>query len=360
MPDLENMTDSQLTVLVHLKKGLEDVLIDHVFFDVAAPLSLLYLLVLIFGVTGNVITCIVIIKSPSLRNATNYYLFNLAVSDLILLIVGMILDFKVLWKKYPWIWGLALCRILHYLYSVAYHVSVLTVLAFSFERYLAICHPFRLNNNMKKIKRPIVFIIVLWIIGLIFSSNQLFRRLTKTVFQFAADLIVDPEKLIDCELIYNLNGLIHNHLDFLLFFVLPMLVIIILYVKIGNKLRDSCRVKTLNSGKSSSFMRQFQIRNSSIKMLRVVVAVTFICWAPNNIIFMLEQIGIVQSLEYEIYHWVMFLSNLFFYASTIVNPIIYNLMSSRYREAFKEIFNGKREITSTKIKVKCTIVESNV
>lgn len=29
MPDLENMTDSQLTVLVHLKKGLEDVLIDR-------------------------------------------------------------------------------------------------------------------------------------------------------------------------------------------------------------------------------------------------------------------------------------------------------------------------------------------
>ncbi|XP_043465913.1 neuropeptides capa receptor-like isoform X2 [Leptopilina heterotoma] len=265
VPELENMTDEQITTLVHLKKGLEDVLIDHVFFDVAAPLSLLYLVVLILGVTGNVITCVVIIKSPSLRNATNYYLFNLAVSDLILLIVGMILDFKVLWKKYPWIWGLALCRILHYLYSVAYHVSVLTVLAFSFERYLAICHPLRLNN-MKKLKRPIGFILVLWIIGSIFSSNQLFRRLTKTVFQFSSDLIVDPEKLIDCELTYNLNLLIHNHLDFLLFFVLPMLVIIILYVKIGKKLRDSCRVKTLNSGKSSSFTRQFQIRNSSIKM----------------------------------------------------------------------------------------------
>ncbi|XP_051172624.1 neuropeptides capa receptor-like [Leptopilina boulardi] len=356
--DLENVTDKYL-FFVNLKEKLQDSLVDHVFFDVAAPLSFLYLLVLILGVIGNVTTCIVIIKSPSLRNATNYYLFSLAISDLMLLIIGMILDFRILWKKYPWIWGLALCKVLHYLYSVAYNVSVLTVLAFSFERYLAICHPLRINN-LNVLKRPIWFIIILWIIASIFSSNQLFRQLTKYVFQLSSGLIIDPEKLIACELTDSIKWLVHDHLNFIFFFVLPMMVIVILYIKIERKLQDSCQGKTLNYGKSCSSIRQLQSRQSSIKMLRVVVIVTFICWAPNNLIFLFEQIGKIQTLDYDLYHWVMFLSNLFFYASTVVNPIIYNLMSSRYREAFKNIFHGKEELSSKmKIKVECN-TESSV
>lgn len=88
--EFENITDKYM-YLVNLTRDLQDALIDNVFYDIAVPVSFLYLLVLILGVFGNVTTCIVIIKSSLLRNATNYYLFNLAVSDLILLIIGKIL-----------------------------------------------------------------------------------------------------------------------------------------------------------------------------------------------------------------------------------------------------------------------------
>lgn len=52
------------------------------------PLTIVYLVIFISGVLGNVITCIVISKNKSMHTATNYYLFSLAISDLLVLIAG--------------------------------------------------------------------------------------------------------------------------------------------------------------------------------------------------------------------------------------------------------------------------------
>lgn len=51
-------------------------------------LTVCYALIFVAGVLGNLITCIVIARNNFMHTATNFYLFNLAVSDLILLISG--------------------------------------------------------------------------------------------------------------------------------------------------------------------------------------------------------------------------------------------------------------------------------
>lgn len=52
------------------------------------PITFVYVAIFVTGVFGNVVTCIVIRRNPVMQTATNYYLFNLAVSDLLLLILG--------------------------------------------------------------------------------------------------------------------------------------------------------------------------------------------------------------------------------------------------------------------------------
>lgn len=56
--------------------------------ETAIPLTVVNILIFVSGLLGNTAVCIVIIKHRSLHTATNYYLFNLAVSDLTLLIFG--------------------------------------------------------------------------------------------------------------------------------------------------------------------------------------------------------------------------------------------------------------------------------
>jgi hypothetical protein len=57
-------------------------------YSVILPITICYLFIFVAGVLGNVITCIVIAKNKTMHTATNYYLFNLAVSDFLVLIFG--------------------------------------------------------------------------------------------------------------------------------------------------------------------------------------------------------------------------------------------------------------------------------
>lgn len=52
------------------------------------PLSIVLVVIFLTGVVGNVCVCVVIVRNPGLHTATNYYLFSLAVSDLLLLSFG--------------------------------------------------------------------------------------------------------------------------------------------------------------------------------------------------------------------------------------------------------------------------------
>lgn len=55
---------------------------------IVIPLTVIYSLIFLTGMVGNVITCVVISRNKSMHTATNYYLFSLAVSDLLLLLSG--------------------------------------------------------------------------------------------------------------------------------------------------------------------------------------------------------------------------------------------------------------------------------
>ena len=56
--------------------------------QVVLPITIVYVIIFVTGVVGNVSVCLVIIRNPGLQTATNYYLFSLAVSDLAVLVLG--------------------------------------------------------------------------------------------------------------------------------------------------------------------------------------------------------------------------------------------------------------------------------
>ncbi|KAK3920072.1 Pyrokinin-1 receptor [Frankliniella fusca] len=60
----------------------------HLALSVVWPLTVIYVVIFVTGVIGNVAVCVVIVRNASMHTATNYYLFSLAVSDLALLLLG--------------------------------------------------------------------------------------------------------------------------------------------------------------------------------------------------------------------------------------------------------------------------------
>lgn len=76
---------------------------------VIIPITVLYTIIFVTGVIGNISTCIVISRNRSMHTATNYYLFSLAVSDFLLLLSGVPNEVHSIWYKWPYVFGEVFC-----------------------------------------------------------------------------------------------------------------------------------------------------------------------------------------------------------------------------------------------------------
>ncbi|CAB0044329.1 unnamed protein product [Trichogramma brassicae] len=361
--DIYNVTSSKLlpnaTTTLSATRH-EDELKDHLIavrdpLFIVIPISIIYASIFITGTIGNISTCIVIARNKSMHTATNYYLFSLAISDLLLLFCGLPVEIYVVWFKYPYVFGETFCVLRGVAAETSTNASVLTITAFTAERYVAICHPF-LSHTMSKLSRAIKLILVIWLIALAFAVPL---ALPFGLVQYSPR----PEDVL-CQF----KGEIFKHsfeLSTLLFFIVPMTLIMVLYVLIGLKLKKSTILTKVNrhqqqhhhkrsdvTGKKTSRSRvDRNCRHSRstrrvLKMLVAVVVAFFICWAPFHMQRLIATYGKKEHFEdyskessikiQMLYAIFTYVSGVFYYISTTINPILYNIMSHKFREAFME------------------------
>ena len=121
------------------------------------------------GTIGNLCTCIVIARKRYMHTATNFYLFSLAVSDLLLLLLGLPQDMVLLWQKYPYIFGERFCILRGWTSELSTNASILTITMFTIERFVAICYPLR-RANSPKLGRVVKVIALCWTIAAICAT----------------------------------------------------------------------------------------------------------------------------------------------------------------------------------------------
>ncbi|KAL7058327.1 hypothetical protein AAHC03_017081 [Spirometra sp. Aus1] len=109
--------------------------------NILAPASAIYIVIFMFGLVGNLSLLWLILSNRSFHTPTNYYLVNLSVSDLLVLMLGLPHDLYTMWSRYPYLFGETGCRVRALLSEASMISSVLTITALTVERYIAICHP---------------------------------------------------------------------------------------------------------------------------------------------------------------------------------------------------------------------------
>uniref|UniRef100_A0A3B3ZLV9 G-protein coupled receptors family 1 profile domain-containing protein n=1 Tax=Periophthalmus magnuspinnatus TaxID=409849 RepID=A0A3B3ZLV9_9GOBI len=313
------------------------------------PVCLIYLLIFLIGVVGNVLTCTVIVRNKVMWTPTNYYLFSLAVSDLLVLLLGMPLELYELWQNYPFLLGKGGCYFKTFLFETVCLASILNVTALSVERYIAVVHPLRAKYVVTRTHAKRVILTVWGVSILCAIPNTSLHGIPDT----AICTLVKPRW------IYNLTIQITT----LLFFCLPMLTISALYLLIGLQLKREKLRQTLES-KSGFGQDSFcNVRTQQQKAL-VLVVVFGICWAPfHTDRLMWSFINNWTDSHLEIFQYVHVISGVFFYLSSAVNPILYNLMSTRFREMFKEVMchrphhmtPRKHSLSVTRVTVRSTL-----
>lgn len=101
---------------------------------IVLPITVIYAVIFFTGLIGNISTCVVIARNKSMHTATNYYLFSLAVSDLLLLVFGLPPEMYYIWSNFPYIFGETFCIIQSFASETSANATVLTITAFTIER----------------------------------------------------------------------------------------------------------------------------------------------------------------------------------------------------------------------------------
>ncbi|XP_053669125.1 phe13-bombesin receptor-like [Anopheles marshallii] len=290
------------------------------------PITIFYCFIFVAGIVGNLSICIVIAKNKSMHTATNYYLFNLAVSDFLLLLFGMPQELYGTWNPFAYPFNQIACIITGLLSETAANATVLTITSFTVERYIAICHPFR-SHTMSKLSRAIKFVIVIWLVA--------FGLATPQALQFG---IVETGDSRLCTI--KDEHFVHAfEVSSFLFFVGPMTLIAVLYVLIGIKLRKSKLLQGVKRASSdyTTPPRGVSAQSRVIRMLVAVVATFFICWAPFHAQRLMAVYGVFTKTEsvffYKVYMVLNYISGILYFLSTCINPLLYNIMSHKFRDA---------------------------
>lgn len=296
------------------------------------PVTLLDLLILLAGIFGNLAVCMVVVQNRSMHTNTNYYLFNLAVADLLYLLFGLPFEMHMFWHQYPWPFGLVFCKLRSLVTEACSYASVLTIVAFSVERYIAICHPLY-SYVMANLQRVIAVIALIWTMSFVTASPFAVNRYVQFLYYPPSNGHELPE-----------SGICTSRTEFglyeastCLFFIIPLLILINMYACIALKLNKSIGQRT-NERLGKCSVQQMKSRSNIIRMLIVIVITFFISWAPFHAQRLVFHYGKEWPTYVQINEYLFTIGGFFYYLSCAINPIIYNVMSQRYRTAFYHTF----------------------
>ncbi|XP_049829086.1 uncharacterized protein LOC126267823 [Schistocerca gregaria] len=215
------------------------------------------------------------------------------------------------------------------------HASVLTILAISFERYYAICEPLRAGYVCTK-ARALLICLLAWALAALLTSPML------AISQFAYHQYADGSLVPTC---LSEAAALWQKLFFTVssatFFAVPVAVLLALYGKIARHLMAAPGA----AGAPPEAGGNARARRQVVLMLATVVLSFFLCLLPFRaftlwIVF--ASSASVRALGIEAYYSLLYFCRTMFYLNSAVNPILYSLMSSKFRAGFARLF-GYRE-----------------
>lgn len=108
-----------------------------------------------------------------------------------------------------------------------------------------------------------------------------------------------------------------------------------------NNFIDAETLSIPEDGRINYSTNRAQVHHGSkhiVKMLVVVVIAFAVCWSPFHLQRLLFSYIEASELNRDLSFCINYGSGVLFYISTCINPFLYNIMSNKFREAFKSLF----------------------
>ncbi|XP_066304208.1 neuropeptide FF receptor 2-like [Branchiostoma lanceolatum] len=283
-----------------------------------------YVLVFVMCVTGNVLVCAIIAKNRNLHTVTNFFIFNLALADLLVALICMpvTLVYTII---YNWPFGDVICKLSIFIQGVSVGASVFTLVAVATDRYFAVV---RVPKGKINGKQATIIISVIWILSVSVSVPQ--AVVLHTEYNPELDIVSCTERWSEP------TDRAHYTLAlFILMFVLPLLTIGYMYIRIATNIwyRPATIAVSSRSNTEQADAKKIWV----IKMLVVVVILFVVCWLPLQIIALVTDFGqlqedtliVIYMKVYPACHWL-------FYFNSAMNPVVYGYYNKNLRRICNE------------------------
>uniref|UniRef100_A0A8L0DLY6 Gastrin/cholecystokinin type B receptor n=1 Tax=Oncorhynchus mykiss TaxID=8022 RepID=A0A8L0DLY6_ONCMY len=339
-------------------------------FEMDSVRILLYSLIFLLSVFGNLLIIVVLTVNKRMRTVTNSFLLSLAVSDLMMavfcmpftLIPNMLEDF---------IFGAAMCKTVTYFMGLSVSISTFSLVAIAIERYSAICNPLK-SRVWQTRSHAYRVIAAIWVLSLVmmvpypvFSHLKSFPKPDRTTGHM-------------CRLEWPSGGVEQTWymLLLLILFFIPGVVMIVAYGLISrelyrgmkfeldqnreNTMRARTRIRVFKTGndddgcyiqipkkvsaehpRSNTSEAKLLAKKRVIRMLIITAILFFLCWMPLYTANTWKAFHISSAHRLLSGAPISFI-HLLSYTSVCVNPVIYCFMNTRFRKALLTTFAHSR------------------
>ncbi|XP_041369647.1 probable G-protein coupled receptor 83 [Gigantopelta aegis] len=290
-------------------------------------LIIAYSILCVISLFGNSLVCYVILKNKRLHTATNFFIANLAISDL--LVTCLNVPFNIIRHMMDdWLLGDFLCNLVNFSLMVSVYVSTYTLTVIAIDRHRLVLTP--LSFRMSKL-RAVCILGFVWI-------GAISLALPYGIYQKVKDVNLIYTTVRRCRTEYpEPSDMFEQYLTVLTIimqYCTPLTLIALAYGRIVLRLWARTHVGAVTAHQQLS---QHNAKKRSIKLLITVVVVFALCWLPLNLYHLLTDLHPntamfhYDSTTFFICHWVAI-------SSTCYNPFVYCWLNEQFREEVKARF----------------------
>ena len=349
--------------------------------------SIIYVIIIITSLLGNITVCVVIISTRSLRQSINScFILSLAVSDLITTCLVMPFDLEQIISFGRWRHGEIMCNVWTTTYLIAVPTSILSLLALTVYRYRLLQEPLDIYKASPLITRRRASIVVycLWVYSMLFSLVPVFGWNTL------------PGRVYNEYCYFNFSST-YSVLSSIINFVIPVVVASFLNCKMfcvaikrahppktgrrNGKTKHTTRfkgkrgkvsvaepggiinpasqnpvqngpnsptseqqaVESMRSRHEAILISKLQQRNIRAAKTTFLIVFSFVvCWLPYSFLVITNILCWKCAIDIAKYPELSTVFLMLGYLNSAINPVLYSFRSSEFKKAVKDFIRRRR------------------
>ncbi|XP_030049542.1 G-protein coupled receptor 54 isoform X1 [Microcaecilia unicolor] len=291
---------------------------------------LFFALIMLMGLVGNSLVIYVISKHRQMRTVTNFYIANLATTDIIFLVCCVPFT-ATLYPLPSWVFGDFMCRFVNYLQQVTAQATCITLTAMSVDRCYTTVYPLRsLQHRTSRVAMTISLCI--WIGSFALSIPvAVYQKLDIGEWYGPQIYCIEAFPSVYHQKAYILY-------TFLAVYLLPLATICVCYAFMLKRMSRPVVEPADNNYQIQLLAERSEATRAKIsKMVAVIVVLFTICWGPIQFFILFQAFDSSFQKNYKTYKLKIF-AHCMSYSNSSVNPIVYAFMGANFRKSFKKAF----------------------